>query len=253
MFVPHTRYLTNWLTVIFFLLISITGCTSIGRVQKQEIKPIAPAALPLGNGWWHVRFRMNWPPDTEAVWYMDLYLAHQVIMPLLKQHKNDIVLWRFHRRAARDRASRQFSFIFYSSPQAAQQIFSSIKTNPHVNNLKFAGVIDQVVYDNPAKILRPNIEDTSDKKWPVSVQKTWPYYIAGVSRMWLDLISEVANDKLEGAPPSSLDEIEAFYQQVSEIMADIWQKDGRHAFMHHLNALFGYVPLIYYDKRYLTF
>ena len=85
---PHTRYLTNWLTVIFFLLVSITGCTSIGRVQKQEIKPIAPAALPLGNGWWHVRFRMNWPPDTEAVWYMDLYLAHQVIMPLLKQKRH---------------------------------------------------------------------------------------------------------------------------------------------------------------------
>lgn len=249
----HIRSFKNWRAVLLLLLFVTTGCTSFGQVQKQEIKPVTSAALPSGNGWWFARFRMKWPPDTQAVWYMDLYLAHQVIMPLLEQHKNDISLWRFHRRAARDKAGRQFSFIFYSSPQTAQSIFNLLKTNRQVNNLKFADVIDQETYDNPARITRPKIEDTSDKKWPVSIQKTWPYYIMGVSQMWLDLISEVTKEHLENTSPASLEEIEAFYQQVNETITKLWQKEGRHAFMHHLNALFGYEPLIYYEKRYLTF
>jgi hypothetical protein len=239
--------------MIILLLFIMTGCTSPGQIQKQEIKPTAPAMLPSGDSWWFARFRLHWPPDTQAVWHMDLYLAHQIIKPLLDRHKNDIHLWRFHRRAARDNSGRQFSFIFYSSPQTAQNIFNALKSNAQINHLKFAGVIAEEVYDNPAKITRPKIEDSSDKKWPVSIQKTWPSYIMGVSQMWLDLISEIANEKLERTSPASLEEIETFYQQVNETITDLWQKEGRHAFMHHLNALFGYEPLIYYEKRYLRF
>ena len=120
-------------------------------------------------------------------------------------------------------------------------------------NLKSTGLIDEVVYDDPTKLTRPDIEDTSDKNWPVSIQKAWPYYIMGVSQMWLNLITQVADDNLKSEPHSSVKEIETFYSQVNETVTDLWQKQGRHAFMHHLNALFGYEPLIYYEKRYLTF
>jgi hypothetical protein len=251
--VKQIGYPATWLAIIFALIISMIGCTAPGRVREREIKPIAPAALPAGNGWWYARFRMNWPPDTEAVWHMDLFLAHQVILPLLEQHKNDILLWRFHRRAARDKSGRQFSFIFYSSSLTAREIINEIESDEQVKQLKFSGVMDQVVYDDPAEIIRPDIEDTSDERWPESIQKTWPYYIEGVSRMWLNLISEVADDNLSGDAPSTLEEIDLFYRQVNDIITDLWQTDGRHAFMHHLNALFGYIPIIYYDKRYMTF
>ncbi len=185
---------------------------------------------------------------------MDLYLAHQVILPKLEQNKQDIYLWRFHRRAARDGAGRQFSFIFYSSPQTAQNIFNTLKTDPLVNDLKSAGLLAKDVYDDPAKSTLPNIEDTGDKNWPASIQKTWPYYIMGASQMWLNLIAEIAAEKLADDPaPSSIEEIEAFYQQVDETITDLWQKEGRHAFMHHLNALFEYEPLIYWEKRHMTF
>ena len=249
----YLRCFSRWLAAILFLLFSIVGCTSFGRVQGPEIKPIESTALPSGNGWWYARFRMSWPPESQAVWHIDLYLAHQVIKPILVQHKNEIVLWRFHRRAARDRAGRQFSFIFYSAPGTARTIFNTLKSNTHIKNLKLAGIIDKDVYDNPESITRPGIEDTSDKNWPVSIQKSWPYYIMGVSQMWLDLISEVAEDKLDKTAPSSLGDIELFYQEVNESLMDLWQKEGRHAFMHHLNALFEYKPLIYYQKLYLTF
>jgi hypothetical protein len=185
---------------------------------------------------------------------MDLYLAHQVILPKLEQYQKAIDLWRFHRRAARDGGGRQFSFIFYSSPKTAQHIFNALKTDPSVAFLKTEGVLDQDVYDDPTRITRPNIEDTGDKNWPASIQKSWPYYIMGASQMWLNLIAEIAAENLtDDPPPASIAEIESFYQQVNETITELWQKEGRHAFMHHLNALFEYEPLIYLEKRYMTF
>ena len=75
----------------------------------------------------------------------------------------------------------------------------------------------------------------------------------GVSQMWLNLIADVAADKMAGDPPSSLQEIEEFYQRVNERVTELWEMEGRHAFMHHLNAIFGYEPLIYWEKRSMTF
>ena len=242
------------LSSTILLLVIIAGCSSFGQVQSPEIKPLMTRELPSGHGWWFARFRMPWPPDTKPIWHMDLYLAHQVILPKLEQYKQDISLWRFHRRAGRDGGGRQFSFIFYSSPQTAQHIFSALKTDPLVNNLKLAGVLDQDVYDATTRITRPNIEDTGDKNWPTSIQKSWPYYIMGASEMWLNLIAEIAAENLtDNRQPASIAEIESFYQQVNQTITELWQKEGRHAFMHHLNALFEYKPLIYWEKQYLTF
>ena len=245
--------LRSWLSIMLIFLVVITGCSSFGRIQTREIKPIKPDVLPAGNGWWRARFRLNWPPNTDPVWHMDLYLAHQIILPVLQAHQNDIQLWRFHRRAARDGAGRQFSFFFYAAPRTARNIFETLQSDPIVGNMKLAGVIVASVYDDPAKLTRPEIEDTSDKNWPISIQKAWPYYIMGVSQMWLSLIAQVADDNLKGDPPASIKEIQAFYKQVDETVTDLWQKQGRHAFMHHLNAVFGYEPLIYWEKRYLNF
>jgi hypothetical protein len=253
LFVLRISDLQKWLTIILFFVVLIAGCALSGRVQTQAIRPIKPRELPSGQGWWTARFRMHWPPDTEPTWYMDLYLAHQVIAPQLKQYEKEIFLWRFHRRAARDDAGRRFSFIFYSSPQTAEKIFNGLKADPLLAKLKSAGVIDQIGFDDPAQITRPNLEDTADKSWPLSVQKTWPFYIMGASQMWLNLIAEVAAEKPTDIPPASIEEIEAFYQHVDETITQLWQKEGRHAFMHHLNALFEYEPLIYWEKKYLDF
>ena len=242
------------LLILGLILATVAGgCAKMGRVQKYEVKPVVTEELPSGNGWWRVRIRMNWPLETDPVWHMDLYLAHQVFRPLLDQHGTDIYLWRFHRRAKRDSAGRQFSFIFYSSPRTAQQLFESLQSNPILTHNISSGVIDDIVYDNPANIKRPDLDDTSDKNWPLVIQKTWPYYITGVSQMWLNLVVEIAERDLRDNRPASLEEIESFYRQVDDTVTRLWQQNGRHAFLHHLNAVFGYQPLIYYEKRYMNF
>jgi hypothetical protein len=172
---------------------------------------------------------------------------------LLEENKADIYLWRFHRRAKRDGAGRQFSFYFYAPPRTAWQIFDSLRSNSILTYTLSAGIINEIVYDNPADTERPDIDDTSDKKWPLVIQRTWPYYIAGVSRMWLNLVVEIAERDLKDHRPASLEEIEAFYRQVDDTVTRLWQQNGRHAFLHHLNAVFEYQPLIYYEKRYMNF
>jgi hypothetical protein len=234
-------------------VIVITGCTSLAPVQQQAINAMAPEALPSGRGWWYARFRMSWPPETEPPWHVDLLIAHQVMMPLLKDCKDSILLWRFHRRAARDGYGRQFSFIFYATPQTARRIFETLQADPLLCKLKLAGIISEGIYDNPAEIIRPNIQDASDKNWPDSIQRTWPYYIMGVSQMWLNLIAEVVKANAAAGCPSSPAEILDFYERINTVVTELWEKEGQHAFMHHLNAVFGYEPLIFQEKRHLTF
>ncbi len=237
---------------VFILLILFSGCFPKKNVNLRDTKPFLSTDLPSGNGWWYVRFSMNWPHDTKPVWHMDLFLAHQIISPLLKKYKEEILLWRFHRRAARDASGRQFSFIFYTTPINAVKIFSEIESDPLLTVFK-PNIIEQVSFDNTDKIIRPDIKDTSDHNWPLSIQKTWPYYIMGVSEMWLNLINCMVVENKGKKEIKSVEEINMFYKKISDRIDEIWIKEGRHAFIHHLNALFGYKPVIYWEKRYLKF
>ena len=246
--------LRNMLIAVFITMLMVNGCTSLGRVKTKTLEPLTPEILTSEQtGWWYSNFRINWPPDTKASWHIDLLVAHQIILPVLEQHKTDIALWRFHRRAARDDTGHRFSFIFYASQSSAYTIFEKLMNDPLLSQLKFSGLIVEDSFDDPGYVAKPNIEDTSDSHWSPVVQKNWPYYIMGASQMWLNMIISVAAELPDLNQYSSIAEIEVFYQQVNTRLTEIWQQEGRHAYLHHLNALFGYKPLIYYDKRYMKF
>ena len=74
----------------------------------------------------------------------------------------------------------------------------------------------------------------------------------GVSRMWLAMIDQVSGDI--GAPPRlEVDPLVAHYAQVNEKVTHIWRTEGYHALLHHLNAVYGYEPMIYWEKRLKSF
>ena len=75
----------------------------------------------------------------------------------------------------------------------------------------------------------------------------------GASQMWLELISETLAELPSRNAALSLAENEQLYKEVNEIITSLWEVNGRHAFLHHLNALFGYNPVIVYEKRMLNF
>jgi hypothetical protein len=205
-------------------------------MKQQESSPV--------NGWWYSRFRIKWPENTDPSWHIDLLIAQEIIAPLLEQSGKKILLWRFHRRAARDTEGHQFSLTFYSSSDTAKQIFAKLRSSTPLKQMKRAGVILQDIYDDPGKIIAPNIEDTCDGNWSPYIRKSWPFFIMGVCQMWLSLIAEISEGTIKKQKGSSIKKKQELYRQVNETINTLWREQGCHAMLHHLNAIFSYEPIL---------
>jgi hypothetical protein len=84
------------------------------------------------------------------------------------------------------------------------------------------------------------------------MQNTWPYYIMGVSRMWLAMVDQVSRESGMAAE-ATLGETLEHYARVNDAITHIWQQEGYHALLHHLNAIYGYEALVYWEKRWKSF
>lgn len=261
------------LTVFTVLLLQLSACVTTNGTtngsMNEALNAITTVAgqdktdsritLPLPDsaaqttGWHNVGFRIARPEGEEPSWYMDVYLAHQVIKPVLEQYRQKIVLWRFHRRAALDATGHQFSFIFYTTADVAEQIFGMIRNDRGVSNISNAGIINSIHYSDSANIGRPRIEDTSDKSWSVPVQKTWPWFIMGVSEMWLRLIDELAGETQTGPDSSDYQGMLNDYASISSNLDKVWRIEGSHALLHHLNAMYGYNETIVTERKLTRF
>jgi len=231
------------------VILALTGCASIRGMKPGVTEAEAQKSMLIA--WWYASFRINWPPDEEPALYTDLLIAHRVLSPVLDRYRKDILLWRFHRRAARDEAGHRFSFIFYSTAATARKIYSAIDSSAVLAQLQAQGMILRVLMDDTNTLSRSGLEATSDRSWSEPLQKAWPYFIMGVSQTWLDLISQYAGDR--GGQPLSTVEMLAFYREIGQEVETTWQKEGGHAFLHHLNALFGYGPVNLRDKTEMRF
>ncbi len=242
-----------WIRSICGLLVCTLPVALSGCASTQEF-PETEATTTTGinegaAGWWYARFRIN-RSRGGIRWHLDGLLANEVIAPILKQHKQDIPVWRFHRRAADDSTGHQFSFIFYASPRAAAAINSKLVGSRLYSELKGQGIIQQLLVDKTDKVLRPQMIATSDKKWSVPLQESWPFYIMGVSKIWLGLIEQYS---VQHGLPKSVTELTNHYLEVHKKVTQVWRKQGRHAFLHHLNAMFGYEPMEMYEHRLINF
>ena len=229
-----------YLPAIVFVLLVVSGCAAV--TPAEEDKPVSVAqgpgeTLPDGEGWWYARFHIDWPEEVPIRWYMGTLIGGEVIAPVFDEYYQDIYIWRVHRRASRD-GGHVFSFIFYSTPQGAQRIYTAIENNVVVKSLLDSGQLTRLAVDDVTRITRPNFEDTSDDRWPEPVQKTWPAMIMGVSRMWLDMVSELVAEEY------ATRDLDEKYRKVQADLTDIWQGQGQHAMLHHLNAVYAYQPLL---------
>jgi hypothetical protein len=211
--------------------------------EETGVMPAGGAAL----GWWYVRFRLNWPEGEEPVWYPDLLLADRVVGPVLDARRAEIPLWRFHRRAARDGAGRQFSFIFQASPAVASWVNARIAADPLLAHLQEEGMVRSVVYDDVGNVRRPGIGATSDANWSPEMQAAWPHFIMGASQLWLELIREIGK---KGEWPA---EPKARYAAIDQALNALWRDEGGHALFHHLSAVFGYRELAVTRRELMRF
>lgn len=237
-------------TFFWCLCAALTGCAVVPQGKPaSDTRPASETqAGTATQGWWYASFRLRWPEGSDPKWHLDPLLAVEVVEPVLERHRGEIALWRFHRRAARDAAGHRFSFIFYSSPGAAAQIFGEIQASPLLDKLESAGFVVNASYDSTSAINRPAISDTSDRNWSDSLQRAWPHFIMGASQTWLGLAREYAEQE-PPAQPDSAAELASKYEKVNATLTERWQEEGGHAFLHHLNALFGYQPVIIHERR----
>ena len=198
-------------------------------------------------GWWRVAFKLDRPNPEETRWYLDLLLAHRVIAPVLVAHEKDLLAWRFHRRAGNDATGHQFSFIFFSNRDIANEIYREVQNNPLLAEMKQAGDVKQDTYSDTTMIAKPLLEDTSDQSWSEVMQTVWPVYINGVSQMWLMMIDIYSRQLPRDGNDDSLAALEEFYKRINDEITTRWRQEGQHAFLHHLNAIFGYEPLLIRD------
>jgi hypothetical protein len=185
---------------------------------------------------------MSWPLDTNADGAVDLLLAHAVVGPVLQEHAKKIYWWRFHRRAMRDKIGHQFSFLFYTEPSVASEVMEEIKKSEVLQQALKEKIVEKIIFSDPNKTVRQKIEDMSDPHWSPTLQRNWPSFIMGVSALWFGLI----DDQMANVTKEDLNEsgILGPYRQADTAITSMWRKEGQHAFLHHLSAIFGYEPLM---------
>lgn len=230
---------------LLIMLVLLTACAP----TKNQIAPPMNAAIPIeasshpkNMSWWACKFKISWDSDTLADSGVDLLLAHAVVKPVLKAHANELILWRFHRRAVRDRIGHQFSFFFYTAPGVATEVMEELRQSDILNQALAENILEKIIFEDSARLDKPQIEDMSDPHWSLELQRNWPFYIMGVSALWLGLIDEEMADVT--AMDSSLSGVLEQYRQADTAITSIWREEGQHAFLHHLNAIFGYEPLL---------
>ena len=248
---PFNKMLRGLLLIVLIGLpagCAVRPAASPGLWPSPDGAPPAPEA---GVGWRAVRFRMQ-RVGSDTRWEKDLLIAHRIIQPILATQSLDIRLWRFHRRSAGDAARHQFSFIYYTPAADAARIGRMVLADPLLKRLLADGEIAAVSVDPADRNDHPRLADTSDPAWSAVMQASWPFYIQGVSRMWLNMIAQIS-PTLPVDRDASMDQLLSHYRQVDAEITDTWQSEGRHALLHHLNAIFGYHLLRLRDGDYTRF
>ena len=226
-------------------LLGLTSCAGMVQGPPPGATPpsgYSPPTAERAGFWWSCRFKVVWPPDEDPDFSVDLLLAHAVVMPVLKEHESNLIYWRFHRRAARDKTGHQFSFLFYSDPHTAEEVFGEIRRSTFLNDAMEAKIVESITTDDTASPARSRVEDFSDPSWSPTLQRNWPSFIMGVSALWLGLIDEAMAEAPRGGADirASLGR----YREADTALSSIWNKEGQHAFLHHLSAIFGYKPML---------
>lgn len=239
---PRTSVLIG--AVLAAMLLMLSACTRMVTVRTpaDDVPAGSMTAAEDENTWWSIAFRLRWEPEDTPDWYLDALLADQICAPALAALAPQISLWRFHRRASDDGTGHRFSLLAYTDPVTADILFGQIRQASLLRWLESDERIDSVTMTRLDRPELPPIADTSDVSWPAEIQASWPWFIMGVSQTWLSLIKQVtAEQPLEEPSPAKLLD---YYRTVNDRVSALWRDYGQHVYLHHLNALFGYEPLV---------
>jgi hypothetical protein len=174
----------------------------------------------------------------------DLLIAHRVVGPVIRANDGDIGLWRFHRRSAEDQAGHQFSFLFYTSAAVADRVHQAAMEDPLVARMLSAGVIRKVFTDAVDHERSPEYGGHQrPRTGRRSCRTTGPITSWGSAACGWEWSSRFPGNS-GIADDATMEQLLVHYEQVNDRVTRIWKKEGYHALLHHLNAIYGYEALI---------
>lgn len=229
---------SHWTSSLCCLLLSALSACATPRTLAPAIPISAPFDSAAGPAWHSCRARIAWPADAGPDWGVDAFLAGAVFAPALVELGPQLRSWRWHRRAVRDAAGHQFSLLFYADTNASEQLITNLAKQPRLQQALDQGVLSTFDCSDLPHWSGADFGASSDPAWSPALQQAWPHFIHGSSQLWLELLR--AQPIAADAPlPQLLED----YRRANEALNQTWASEGRHALLHHLNAIFGYQPL----------
>ena len=234
-------------SAILLIVVSafLVACQTLKPVKTDVVKQ-AIAPTDADARWWYLRFRFTRDSDGEVKSYLDPLIADQIMAPLLADSDDALPLWRFHRRWPEDTVGHQFSFVFFASETVAADLNERVGNAPLLGRLRTDGHLREYRLDRVEGRRARDRAATSDRSWAPEIQRAWPVFIMGASRMWLALVHAQAG-KVAEQP------LYDRYRAAEQALDDLWFREGNHAMFHHLSALFGYKPLRVIRRDVMTF
>lgn len=193
--------------------------------------------------WYSFNFNIVWPEGESPKTWIDVFITDTIVRDVVRKKKSEIAFWRVHRRRKRDEHGHELSFDCCAEKNTGESIRDTILLNPAyrlltANELLSAGNVTLQERGQAIDTL------TRDEPWPPELQRAWPYFILGVSQMYLDLMqhikAQIPNFPAADLSNIDIEEIARSYTVLDKELACIWQQFGSHAFLHHLSAAFGY-------------
>lgn len=184
-----------------------------------------------------ISFRMKFPGKEvshQQMW-IDLFILDLIIKPIVQYFSsigefNQIAYWRVHRRSADDEAKHMFSFLCEMTEATLDKVVTMILCNDYYIELKKSGYMIALV--KRVENLRLSSE------WCNTMVTAWPIFANGMSQTLMVMIDYLKT--VEEPELNSFKDREEYYKSMHEKISSVWRVDGGHAFLHHLNAFFGY-------------
>lgn len=197
------------------------------------------------NKWYGFNFRITRPENEEPRTWIDIFIIDKIIREVICKKKVDIQLWRIHRRWKNDGSGHEFTLDCFTKEQTANSIEKLIRESEPFKILQENSLLADDLNKVPnGKNIHDIADDESTIAWPEELKRSWPYYINGCCKMFLDLIELLRNSSHTDVEEKGISKLESFYTEINNRLIKVWQEHGSHAFFHHINAIFGYEPLL---------
>ena len=229
--------------ILLFLMVACClvslSCSNGRRSPIFVGTPVAHNVVTERHCWRALRIQLEWKRGTEADGTAHLLLADQVVRPVLESKSGEVLLWRVHRRAKRDESGNQFSVLLFGEPNRVAHILKRIQEHPLVQRMQRQGLIVGIREELGRS---GELSAMSDPSWPKELQLAWPSFAMGASQVWLELLNQHTGDS-RPSQAEELEELLRYYEGVEDKLTENWREFGKHAFLHHLSAIFGYEKL----------